>query len=150
MQYLICLIAFIFIGGMIYTMLTCEKCPPFITYRKTLRPEQLTIYQKVMKERLEIATQGLILGLAIGIGYIFWFRKSLSPTINACTFTAIIIVTQYIYYILRPKLSMLLYMDSKKQVEAWYDIYKFMQYRYHIGMLIGGIGYMLLGYGLTS
>jgi uncharacterized protein YacL len=130
-------------------MITCEQCQPFISYRNSLSQEQLKIYQMVSKERLMLAIQGLALGIFLSFVVLLIYKNTLNPVSNACLFTAIALFTQYLYYMLTPKLSMLQFLDNKEQVNEWYKVYRFMQNRYHMGMLFGAIGYFLLGFGLS-
>lgn len=145
----LCLLSFAFIGASLYTMFTCETCPPFINFKKSLSPDQIDLYQKIVKERFNIAAQGLGLGFAIGFLYLYIFKNSFDILTNSCAFTGITLLTQYFYYMLMPKQSMLPELDNQEKIEAWYDVYKFMQSRYHIGMIIGIIGYFILAYSVS-
>ena len=57
-----CVIAAIFIGASIYTMITCKSCSPFVEYEQSLNEEQKQIYMKVVEERQKIYLTGLVLG----------------------------------------------------------------------------------------
>lgn len=144
-----CLVASLFIGASLYTMFTCEQCHPFSTYKQSLKPNQLALYQIVAKERMNKAMYGLLFGVILAFLFLFFFRKTLNPFANGCAFATITLGTQYLYYILSPKMSMLPHLANMQQVELWYDVYKFMQYRYHFGMLLGLIGYFLLAFALA-
>lgn len=148
MHYPICLLAFMLIGASLYTIFTCEECGPFIPYKNSLKPNQLEMYQMVSKQRLNLAIGGLVLGMFLGFMYLYLFYKTLNPFVHGCAFTGITLLVQYLYYMLSPKMSMLPHLDDQRQVDNWYNVYKFMQYRYHLGMAIGVIGYFLLSYGI--
>lgn len=143
-----CLLSFLFIGASLYTMFTCENCPPFVEFKKSLSKEQLILYKSISKERLNVSLQGLGLGTVLACVYLFLIQKSTNIIKNSCAITAIILLTQYLYYMLYPKMSLLPYLQTNEQVNEWYKVYKFMQYRYHAGMLLGVIGYFLLAYVL--
>lgn len=144
-----CLLSFLFIGASLYTMFTCETCTPFIEYKKSLSPEQMQMYQNVSRERVNLASQGLILGTILSIFYLYIFKNTFDIFTNSCAFTCIVLLTQYLYYMLMPKMSMLPQLNTQEQIEGWFSVYKFMQYRYHFGMLLGAIGYFILAYVLT-
>jgi hypothetical protein len=144
-----CLLSFLFIGASLYTMFTCETCTPFIEYKKSLSPKQMQMYQNVSRERVNLASQGLILGTILSIFYLYIFKNTFDIFTNSCAFTGIVLLTQYLYYMLMPKMSMLPQLNTQEQIEGWFSVYKFMQYRYHFGMLLGTIGYFILAYVLT-
>jgi len=144
-----CLLSFLFIGASLYTMFTCETCTPFIEYKKSLSPKQMQMYQNVSRERVNLASQGLILGTILSIFYLYIFKNTFDIFTNSCAFTGIVLLTQYLYYMLMPKMSMLPQLNTQEQIEGWFSVYKFMQYRYHFGMLLGAIGYFILAYVLT-
>ena len=45
---------------------------------------------------------------------------------------------------------MITLLNDPKQRNLWMQIYKMMQMRYHIGMLIGLVGYALLSYNMLK
>jgi hypothetical protein len=141
-----CLISFLFIGASLYTMFTCETCTPFKEFKKSLSPNQISLYENVARERQNLAGQGLILGTIFGLLYLYMCKDSLNILANSCLFTAIVLLTQYLYYILMPKITILQELKTQDQIEGWYKVYKFMQYRYHLGMLLGAIGYFMMSY----
>ncbi len=144
-----CLLSFLFIGASLYTMFTCETCTPFIEYRKSLTPEQIQMYQNISRERVNLASQGLILGIILSFFYLYFYKDTFNIFVNSCAFTGIVLLTQYLYYMLMPKMSMLPQLSTQEQIEGWFSVYKFMQYRYHLGMLLGVIGYFILAYVLS-
>jgi hypothetical protein len=146
MHYQLCLLAFIFIGASLYTMFTCETCQPFTSYKHSLKPKQLELYQMVARQRLNLAIGGLVLGAALALLYLYLFHNTLNPFVHGCAFAGITLLVQYLYYVLSPKMSMLPHLDDQRQVDNWYKVYKFMQYRYHAGMALGAVGYFLLAY----
>ena len=57
---------------------------------------------------------------------------------NVCIIITITLVTNYLFYILYPKKDyMILHLKNKEQIEEWLDIYKYMQFRYHLGFVLG-------------
>ena len=61
-----------------------------------------------------------------------------------CIVGAITLLCNYLFYIIHPKSDyMVLHLDSKGQREAWLDIYRHMQLKYHMGLVFGIIAAML-------
>ena len=144
-----CLVGVMFLAGSIYTMLICTDCPPFQEYRNSLTPDLLDVYQDVARERNNLYLQGLVLGVVLAMVFLYFSKGSLDVFGNSCVFTGIATAVQYFYYILTPKtVYMLPLLGNQEQVELWHDVYKTMQGRYHLGMLIGFIGYFTLAYGM--
>ncbi len=139
MHYSFCIIAYLFLGAMIYTMFSCSKCKPFTTYQNTLDEKQLKMYEEVVKNRALTALYGIILG--IFIAFITYYKYK----IDGCCIVSVIMMTQYLFYMLVPKKSMFMYLEKKEQFNGWYDVYKYMQNRYYIGMLFGIIVFFMIG-----
>src|SRR5690606_24623586 len=99
-MYILCLVAFILIGASLFTLFKCDNCG---YYRASLNRKQLLIYNDIIYERKNIAIQGLILGLIIAFIFIYFSHKTLNPFACGCSFAAIILFIQYLYYMLYPK-----------------------------------------------
>lgn len=148
---LFCAVAFLFIGASVLTMITCKTCSPFIEYERSLDEEQHAVYKQVVNERQKIYLHGLCLGALLAFGYLYFTGQSMNPLTNSCIFVAIALFTQYCYYMLYPKSEyMVTLMRNKDQLQKWQNVYKHMQYRYHVGMVLGVVGYFLLSYGLQQ
>lgn len=144
-----CLLGFMFLAGSIYTMLTCTDCSPFQEYQNSLSPTLQDVYTDISRERNNLYLQGLVLGIFLAITYLYFSRGTLDIFSNSCVFTGIAVAIQYFYYILTPKtVYMLPLLENQEQVQLWHNVYKTMQGRYHLGMLIGFIGYFSIAYGL--
>jgi hypothetical protein len=64
-----------------------------------------------------------------------------------CTVMATAFLTNYFYYMLSPKSDwMLNHMDNQEEVKAWLQMYRGMQYNYHMGMALGIIAVGVLAY----
>lgn len=147
MNYLVCLIAVALLGGYLYTMLTCTDCPPFKEYEESLDPKQKALHRLIKKERSELFIQGFVLGIAAGLLYLYIFHGNFNVLANACIFTVIVMGVQYVYYTIMPKTAyMLPNLKNQKQIDGWFRVYKEMQYRYHLGMIIGALGFFLLSW----
>jgi len=146
-----CVVAAIFLGASIYTIITCKQCSPFIEYEKSLNSEQKVLYTQIVEERQKIYLTGLILGTILAFAYLYFNKLDLNPLKHSCIFVAIALVTQYMYYMLYPKSAyMVNNLENKDQSSKWLAVYKTMQYKYHVGMILGLVGYFLLSYGLLK
>lgn len=143
-----CLISSAFIGASLVSIIGCDVCDSFA---KSLDESQRIYYSEVSEERLRIYIQGLIIGILLGFVVLYVFYRKLNPLVNACLFTATVLMVQYLYYILSPKTkSIITKLTDKNQINKWAESYRYMQLRYYGGFLLGGIGYMLFGYLLCD
>ena len=68
---------------------------------------------------------------------------------SACYLIAMTYIICYIYYTMTPKSDLLVvYLDDPAAREKWVEVYKYMQYNYHMSMLLGIVFVGLLGYGM--
>jgi hypothetical protein len=148
-----CLIASLFIGGSIMTMQKCGDCAPYKGYLDGMTPEQRELYMKIKNERMRIYYIGLVVGTILAFTYIYANRNKTNDGLfkHVCTFVAIAMGTQYLVYQLHPKTHwMLRSLNKKEQIDGWLEVYKDMKYKYHLGFLLGSIGYTLLSYGFIA
>ena len=102
-----------------------------------LTPKEKHIYNDIIRQRRNIYFQGLGFGLFISIVYI------ITHPINNTYQTLFLLVAltftiNYFYYILYPKKKYILqFLDTKKENQAWLNIYRSMQLRYHLGFVFG-------------
>ena len=145
-----CAVATALIVASIFTSCSCIG---FITrsdviqkYQKSLDGELLNTYKTVVAERLRIYFTGAAIGLLLALAYLYTTRTT---GYNWCMFAAIILVVQMFYYLLSPKSTyMVNHLRTDEQRQLWTEVYRTMQLRYISGMLVGAIGYFVLGYGL--
>ena len=142
-----CVIAAIFIGASIYTMLTCETCSPFTDFLESLTPEQKVKYTQIIQERQRLYVHGLVLGSIVSLLYLYFATGTFNPLTNVCAFVAIALAVQYFYYTLTPKSQWIITsLDKEDQRQKWLNVYTHMKTRYHVGMLLGLIGYGLFAF----
>lgn len=147
----VCIISCAFIGASLYTSLTCDKCESSTDYREILGPAQKKIYDEIVTERKNIYIQGLVLGLLLASIFIMYNYNTVDPFKYGCIFSAIVLSVQYFYYTLKKKKRyMLSYLTNKEQIDGWLSVYKMMKTRYHTGMLLGIIGFLLLSYSIVK
>jgi len=146
-----CVVAAIFIGASFLTIFSCKSCGTFVDYQNSLDDKQKQVYEKIVNERQMIYIVGLIIGSLIALGYLYATKGTLNPISNSCIFTAIAMSTQYMIYTLYPKSDhMIKYLDNADTREKWLNVYNTMKFRYHVGMLLGLVGYFALSYGLSQ
>jgi hypothetical protein len=146
-----CIISAIFIIGMIYFYNMTDKSEIVKHYKSSLSSDLQNKYDKISKERLMISYQGYALGVILSLGIIFYNYKikgvKLGNTALVCTVIATAFLTNYFYYILHPKSDwMLNYLQNKEEIKAWLQMYREMQYNYHMGLTLGIIAVGVLAF----
>lgn len=148
---IICILAVGAFASMLYSMLYFNGNSALAKFPKSLNTEQLVIYNKVIKERMTLFLQGLVLGLILGFIYLNYSRSSGEVVKSQCVFTLLVLVTVYAYYSLYPKqYSMLPTLQSTEQRALWWDVYTEMKKRSLIGFLLGVVAFLLVGHVIAS
>mgnify|MGYP003685068637 CR=1 FL=1 len=145
-----CLIASVFLIGMIYSTNATHKSEIVKRYKAQL-PEDLRIrYEKITSERKQIYYHGYIAGLILSLLLIYLNvrrRVRMSTSSLICTILAVSFLTNYFYYLLSPKSDwMLNHIKRPEQTPAWLYMYRNMQWSYPGGLALGLISVGILGY----
>jgi len=147
--YISCSIALGFIIGSIYTMMTNNKTHTAL--RNSLDDDGKKAYDKIVKERVDLYIKGSIFGLILAIGFFLWARKKLGTVTTVCSFIIIMFVVQILIYTLSPKSDFVLnHIKTNEQSKLWLENYNLMKNRYHIGFVVGLLGYGVLCYAFTQ
>ena len=102
-----------------------------------LTPQEQDIYKNIVRQRRNIYFQGLGIGFIISIIYILT-HPIIDVYQTLVLLVALTFTVNYFYYILYPKKKyMLQFLDTKKENQAWLNIYRRMQLRYHLGFIFG-------------
>jgi SNF family Na+-dependent transporter len=145
-----CYIASIFMIASIYTSLKTDKEGIIKPLVDKLTPQQKVNYDKIRDDRRNIYMKGLLYGLLLGLFMIYINNKSLFSLVdisnNGCYILSIMLVVSYLYYILSPKKSIITDLHNSKQRDAWYKVYKHMQFNYHTGAVLAIIGGAIYGW----
>lgn len=146
-----CAISAIFIIGMIYFYNATSRSKVVSHYKKGLSSDLQTIYDKISRERMMISYQGYGLGFVLSLFIIFYnvyFKaRKLNSVSLVCIVVATSFLTNYFYYTLYPKKDwMLNHVTNKEETKAWLQMYKEMQYNYHMGFVLGIIGVGVLAF----
>ena len=116
----------------------------FLRFMNTLDNKQKDIYKKIIRERFLLYFGGMLLGIFLGLLYLFYNKKSER---SICIFIVIVFLTKMIFYKGFPKSTYMLYhLDKKEQVQAWTDIYTYMKKIWMLSFLFAIISYVLIGW----
>lgn len=140
-----CAISVVFIIGMVYMTLAINKKEVSGKFKETLNEEQLKTYEHITSERLNIYYSGYGIGILISIAVIIYNmvmrKKKMSKLAMGCLTGGITFLTTYFYYILSRKSDyMIMHLTNEDQKREWLNVYKTMQYHYHLGLVLGIIG----------
>ena len=116
----------------------------FLKFMNTLNKDQKEIYNKIIKERLSLYFGGMLLGIFLGLLYLFY---NVRAERSICIFIVIVFVTKMIVYKGYPKSTYMLYhLDNPEQVAAWTDIYRYMKKIWMLSFDFAIISYVLLAW----
>jgi uncharacterized membrane protein YkgB len=146
-----CAISAVFIIGMIYFYNITGKSEIVNHYKATLTTDLQKKYDTISQERLSISYQGYALGFIFSLCIIYYNlnmkQVKMSNSALVCTVVATAFMTNYFYYILHPKSDwMLKHLQNKEEIRAWLQMYREMQYNYHMGLALGIIGVGILAF----
>jgi hypothetical protein len=148
-----CGIATTLLAGMAYCTYMGNRTKLVQDYMRTLTPDQQQTYAKIVAERRGIYLRGfgwglLLSALLLGIHHQY---KSLSRAGLLCSVAAITLATNYFYYVLSPKSDwMVLHLNKKQDAANWLRVYRGMQVNYHVGLVLGIAGTVLLSNAFYS
>lgn len=143
-----CFVSIVFLVANIFVMFNVDKDELKNNFIKLLNHQQRELYESLIKERRNIYFQGYVFGLILSLIYLFYVKQILGKRINnillVCSVGFIVFITNYLYYILMKKSTyMIEHLNNKEQTKAWLDIYRTMQVKYHLGLLLGIIAAMI-------
>ena len=142
-----CIIAGAFIFSSFFMFLMCGKQYLKSDFARTLNAKQLNTYKKITAERFKIYSEGFMLGILKMLVFLPLLAKTkYYNRLNVgCLAVVIVFVTNYFYYMLHKKSTyMIKHLTNQKQINAWLNIYKYMQFNNYFGFLLGLIGMVLL------
>ena len=154
-----CGIAATLLAGMAYCTYMGNRTQLIKDYLRTLTPDQQQTYAKIVEERRGIYLRGFGLGLLLsalllGIHHQY---SAMSRTGLLCSVTAITLATNYFYYVLSPKSDwMVLHFknnnnnNNHSDAANWLRVYRGMQVNYHVGLVLGIAGTVLLSNAFYS
>ena len=148
--------ALIFILADILLLFLINKKQLKNNFVNSLDIEKKEIYKNIIQERRLIYFKSIFIGLLVSLLYMyvlpknnFLKPKNLSRFFVRSLSIIILYLTIYFSYTLHPKTDyMVLHLDTQIQREEWINIYKNMQYYYHISFLLSFISLSILYYGI--
>ena len=137
-----CLLSVGLLISMIYFYNATYQSPVVKMYRQRLGAELASRYDKIAEERKNISTRGYLLGLLLS-GLAIYYNQVISVdkmdiSQLVCLVIVISFFTNYFYYMLSPKSDwMLNHIKTNEQNKIWLEMYRTMQFNYHMGFVIG-------------
>ena len=148
-----CIVAIVFITANIYCCTMGDKSQVLREFISKLSPENRGRYADITKERQEIYFKGLLLGFIISMILLTCCRKYFIGSRGGmlCMIAAVTFSVNYFYYVLSPKSDwMVLHLAPGEETVAWLNVYRTMQYNYHIGLVLGIIAVVAFGNAMCS
>ena len=145
--YISCSIAIGFIVASLMTIMAHND--NFLALRASVDEESRKVIDKIVKERMLLYVRGSLLGIIIAVVFLFWAKDSFAKYTTICTFIIIMFIVQIGVYTMSPKRDFILnHLKTPEQNKLWLEVYKDMKKRYHLGFLIGLVGYGVLCYAI--
>ena len=150
----LCIIAMLLVFAMVIRTFTFGNKSELQLFRDTLNEKQLLTYNNIIEDRKTIYYTGTVIGFILTGLYLLWNKfmrnkKSSSKCswVNACIAVVIMSFVTYFYYMLTPKTDyMILHLKTSEQHHEWLNVYKSMQYDYHISFVYSLLAVVTLSY----
>jgi hypothetical protein len=145
-----CIVAGAFVISSIFVSLRVDKSTLKDPLFQLLSNENKQRYVTIANERKNIYLKGFGLGFIISIFALFVLNNNkmfkVNKLVNICFVLATSFSVNYFFYILHPKSDyMVLHLKDDEEKQAWLDIYKTMQFNYHLGFALGLVGMIFIG-----
>lgn len=144
-----CFVAVVFLIANLYVTFTADKTSGKDALYNTLDKNDIVRYEAIVKERRNIYLQGYGLGILIALVLLSLMdRRKMGKMALVCFAGGITLTVNYLYYMLKPKSDyMVLHLNKEDQRQAWLNINRHMQVKYHLGLVLGILAAMLLVHG---
>ena len=147
-----CLLACGFLFASFYSMMISKNNNYLNKFTLTLTSKtQKEIYQKIQSERLILYLQGQILGLCVGLIYLYymWIYKQKQNYYSICYFILISHLITILYYANSKKtLKMIDYLTTQEQKISFEELSIHMKNQYMCGFLFGIAAQIFIWNGL--
>ena len=145
-----CLIAGAFIAASVFVCFRVDKQALNQPLMELLDDENKQRYMMIANERKMIYFKGFALGFVLSLLALYVLNNNkffkVTKLTNTCFVLATSFIVNYFFYILHPKSDyMVVHLDDEDQRKAWLEIYRTMQYNYHLGFALGLVGMMFVG-----
>ena len=148
-----CAIGVAFLIGMVAIVATPSLSSRGNKFVSSLSEAQQQAYKKIVGERWRIFLSASVAGLVAGFAAVYALQTSnnrVSGTASGCVFLATAFVVQYFWYMLSPKSDRMIRHLTRDQIQEWDSLGISYQRTYHFGLLLGLVGYFLLGNGMCK
>jgi len=143
MKSIYCVVGITFLLSSLASSIVSRDRNVFINFMNLLDENQKLVYENIIRERLLIYLSGMMLGLACGVIY---YMNNKKDKYILCKFLTIIYLVKFGFYYIYPKSPLMLYsLKNTKQTDAWADIYTEMKSGFKYSLILGFIGYLLIG-----
>lgn len=134
-------------GSLVVCMFQTASKKQFLA---TLTAEQQQIFKAIIRERMFIYVSSLLAGSVVG--FIALTNANFAgENTRVCTAVGIAFVVAYLSYQLWPKSRFMLeYLTTTQQTAAWVEYYKSMKQLYHIGFIVGLVGFGVFSKGFVT
>lgn len=145
-----CIIAGAFVISSIFVSLRVDKSTLKDPLFQLLSNENKQRYASIANERKNIYLKGFGLGFVISLLALVILNNNkmfkVNKLVNICFVLATSFSVNYFFYILHPKSDyMVLHLKDDGEKQAWLNIYKTMQFNYHLGFALGLVGMIFVG-----
>jgi len=145
-----CIVAGAFIVSSIFVSLRVDKSTLKDPLFQLLSERNKNRYMRIADERKNIYLKGFGLGFILSLIALFILNNNkmfkVTKLMNICFVLATSFTVNYFFYILHPKSDyMVLHLNNDEEKKAWLDIYKTMQFNYHLGFALGLVGMIFIG-----
>ena len=145
-----CIVAGAFIISSIFICLRVDKSTLKDPLFQLLSNENKHRYINIANERKNIYLKGFGLGFIISLLALFVLNNNkmfkVNKLVNICFVLATSFGVNYFFYILHSKSDyMVLHLKDDSEKQAWLNIYKTMQFNYHLGFALGLVGMIFIG-----
>ena len=145
-----CIVAGAFIISSIFVCLRVDKSTLKDPLFQLLSNKNKDRYINIANERKYIYLKGFGLGFMISLLALFVLNNNkmfkVNKLVNICFVLATSFSVNYFFYILHPKSDyMVLHLKDDSEKHAWLNIYKTMQFNYHLGFALGLAGMIFIG-----
>ena len=131
-----CLLAYSLLGSQLIMQLTPHKNIDF-----KLNKYQEEIYSKIKQERLNIFIKSFLLGMLIS----YTLKNNINYKNEICYMISFTLLLTNIFYLIHPKsIYLISVLESKYQIKAWLEYYKYMQFKSKMSILLSGLSFLFM------
>ena len=146
-----CMISTVFLIGMIYFYNMTDKSEIVKHYKGTLTSDLRIRYEKISEERKWISYYGYGLGVVFSLFVIYYSLKIKKERLNNTSLVCIVVATSFItnalFYMVYPKSDwMLNHINNQRLASLWLEMYREMQFNYHMGIVLGIMAVAMLAF----